>query len=93
MLPKDDTDCHDALAHASLAVSVAASIGAAIGFLLAPMIGRLSDSYGRRFVFLFSSLLAAPAAVFLYATDQYGVSLWFCAWRVLIAVRTVFLCA
>lgn len=50
MLPKDDPECHDALAHASLAISVAASIGAIVGFLLAPMVGRLSCDMHKSFV-------------------------------------------
>lgn len=75
-LPDDDANCKAALSHASLAVSIATAVGAAFSFLCAPLIGRLSDSFGRRFVFIFSSSLSVPAAFFLFATDQWRWSLY-----------------
>ncbi len=75
--PEPDQACKDALAHASLAISVAAAVGAALGFFLAPVTGRLSDTYGRRPVFIMTAVcsLLCPASLFL--NDQFGTSLYF----------------
>ena len=64
-----DSVCHDALSKAALAKGIAQGGGAGVGFFALPVLGRLSDSFGRRPVIAFAVALqiAVPAALCAFA--------------------------
>jgi MFS family permease len=74
--PNDDKLCQDALSKAALVRSIVGGVGAALMFFLAPMIGRVSDSFGRRPLLMVASLLALPSPIALILYDFFDVPFW-----------------
>ena len=73
----DDHVCKDALSKAALIQSIVGSVTASISFFVAPLIGRLSDTYGRKPVMVISATMSVMHPVSLVLNDKYGLSFYF----------------
>ena len=76
-VPSDVTACKDALSKSALAQSVTTSVSALISFFLSPLVGRLSDSYGRKPIIIVSAIMRILQPITLVLNDQLGISFYF----------------
>ncbi len=76
-VPTDVTACKDALSKSALAHSITTSVSALISFFLSPLVGRLSDSYGRKPLIIVSTIMRILQPISLVLNDQLGLSFYF----------------
>jgi MFS family permease len=83
--PHSDIICKDALNKSNMANTVSASVAACLSIFLFPVMGKLSDTYGRRPLIVASSVMATVHPITLFLIDKNLLSFYlyavFFSWR------------
>lgn len=76
--PKTDQICKDALSSANLADTISKSVSAALTIFIAPVLGRMSDRYGRRPLIIAGAFVQLAHPVMLFLINKRAVSFLWC---------------
>lgn len=76
-LSKDDPSCKKANSAAAFASGVTTGVSALLTFAGSPIMGRISDSYGRKPLMIVSQILSLLPPFCLYLYSAYNISLYY----------------